>query len=81
MDWIDRRLVHGRARQLDYRRFPPAAEEFINGGCEFVDEAWCQERRETACEAEEEKLVGMVPTHVQVPRNSPRQRAVKDRQR
>jgi hypothetical protein len=35
----------------------------------FVDDAWCQEPRETACEAEEEKLVGMVPTHVQLQRD------------
>src|SRR6476620_10559587 len=58
---IDRLLVHGRASRLDYRRLPPAGEEFV------VDDAWCQKRRETGCEAEEEIQVGMVPTHVQLP--------------
>ena len=60
---IDRLLVHGRASRLDYRRFPPAGEEFV------VDDAWYQERRETACEAEEKIQVGMVPTHVQLQRD------------
>ena len=72
-----------RSRSSASARLPAVSacgRRFIDGGGEFVDEAWCQERRETGCEAEEEKLVGMVPTHVQVPRNSPRQRAVKDRQ-
>jgi hypothetical protein len=70
---IDRLLVHGRASRLD-SRLPPAGEEFV------VDDAWCQKRRETGCEAEEEIQVGMVPTHVQLPRDSRRQRAAKDRQ-
>ncbi len=59
---IDRLIVHGRAR-LDYRRLSPAGEEFV------VDDAWYQERRETACEAEEKIQVGMVPTHVQLQRD------------
>jgi len=66
---IDRLLIHGRASRLDYRRFPLAAEEFADGACEFVDDAWCQESRKTACEAEEEILIGMVPTHVQFQRD------------
>jgi hypothetical protein len=57
---IDRLLVHGRASRLD-SRLPPAGEEFV------VDDAWCQKRRETGCEAEEEIQVGMVPTHAQLP--------------
>src|SRR5262245_54517687 len=52
---------------------PPAvsscAEEFADGACEFVDDAWCQESRKTACEAEEEILVGMMPIHVQLQRD------------
>jgi hypothetical protein len=40
-----------------------------------------QERRETCKQAEEEIQVGEVPTHVQFPRDSRRQRAVKVRQR
>ena len=55
---IERLLV--RAVRLDNRRFPPAAEEFVDGACEFVDNAWGQERRETACEADEKILVGQV---------------------
>ena len=57
----------------DYQRFSPA--KFLDA---FVDDR--KERRETCkhCkQAEDEIQVGMVPTHVQLPLGSRRQRAVK----
>ena len=56
----------------DYRRFRPA---------ELQDAFDSQERRETCKQAEEEIQVGIVQIHVQLPLDSRRQRAVKDRQR